>query len=60
MVTAEVLEEERKKKEDNAQLEASMAEAEVVEQAELEKSSFKKRTIWSDSKSFSSCAFIGR
>ena len=43
MVTAEVLEEERKKKEDNAQLEASMAEAEVVEQAELEKSKKKRR-----------------
>ena len=43
MVTAEVLEEERKKKEENAQLDASMVEAEVAEQAEIEKSKKKRR-----------------
>ena len=44
MVTAEVLEEERKKKEENAQIEAEMAEsAATIQSVETEKSKKKRR-----------------
>ena len=44
MVTAEVLEEERKKKEENAQIEAEMAESSAtIPSIETEKSKKKRR-----------------